>query len=119
MAEYEFSQQDNEIFTDLSRWMTTMAVLIGLGGIATVVQFLTGAGGWIMLVQGIVYLVLAISFYLPVDNFKKIVSTEGKDITELMIGFSDMDKGWLAANIVTAVLVILAIVQLVVTGNPF
>jgi hypothetical protein len=119
MAEYEFSQQDNEIFSGLSRWMTIMSALIGLGGIATVVQFLAGAGGWIMLVQGIVYLAMAVTFYLPVDNFKKIVSTEGKDITELMTGFSDMDKGWLVVNIVTAVLVILAILQLIITGNPF
>jgi hypothetical protein len=118
MAEYEFSQQDNEIFSGLSRWMTAMSALIGIGGIATVVQFLAGAGGWIMLVQGIVFLVLATTFYLPVDNFKKIVRTEGKDITELMTGFSDMDKGWLVVNIVTAVLVILEIAQLVLTGNP-
>ena len=118
MAEYEFSQEDNKTFQGLSRWMTTMAALIGIGGIATVVQFMTGEGGWIVLVQGIVFLVLAITFYLPVDNFKKIVSTEGKDITELMTGFSDMDKGWLVVNFVTAVLVVLEILQLTLTGHP-
>jgi hypothetical protein len=118
MAEYEFSEQDNKTFQGLSRWMTTMATLIGIGGIATVVQFITGEGSWIVLVQGIVYLVLAVTFYLPVDNFKKIVRTEGKDISELMTGFSDMDKGWLVVNFVTTVLVVLEILQLVLTGNP-
>ncbi len=118
MAEYEFSQEDNEVFKGLSRWMTIMSALIGLGGIGTLVQFLTGEGGWIVLTQGLVYLVFAVTFYLPVDNFKKIVSSEGKDITELMIGFSDMDKGWLVVNIVTSVLVILEILQLVLTGDP-
>ena len=119
MTEYEFSQQDNVVFKGLSRWMTVLAALIGLGGIATVVQFLAGAGGWVMLVQGILFLVMAITFYLPVDNFNRIVRTEGKDITELMTAFGEMDKGWLIVNIVTAVLVVLAIVQLFLTGNPF
>ncbi len=118
MAEYEFSQQDNEVFESLSRWTTNMSVLIGIGGIATLVQFLAGDGGWIVLVQGIMYLVFAITAYLPVDNFKKIIGSEGKDISELMTGFSDMDKGWLVTNIVTSLLVVLKILQLVLTGNP-
>lgn len=118
MAEYEFSQQDNEVFESLSRWTTNMSALIGIGGIATLVQFIAGNGGWIVMVQGIMYLVFAITAYLPVDNFKKIISSEGKDITELMTAFTEMDKGWLVTNIVTSLLVILKILQLVLTGNP-
>ncbi len=111
MSEYEFSQEDNNIFAGLSRWMTIMAVLIGVGGIATLVQYMAGDRRWTVLVHGIMYLVLAIVFYLPVDNFKKIVSSEGKDITELMTSFKEMDKGWLVANIISFVLVILAIMS--------
>ncbi len=111
MAEYEFTEEQNRIFTALSKWMLLLAIVVFLGGVATVVQWLLDPPAILLLANGLMYIVLAVTIYLPVDNIKRIVETEGSDIKELMIAFNELDKGWLLANIAMALsrLVILLI----------
>lgn len=99
---YEFNKEEEKVFTDLSKWMLILSIMVILAGIATIVQYFVGDGGWFLLIAGITWILLGISLYFPIDNFKRITTTEGSDIKELMTGFKELDKGWLAANIVTA-----------------
>ncbi|MFX0093918.1 MAG: hypothetical protein ACFFBD_19420 [Candidatus Hodarchaeota archaeon] len=105
MAEYEFTKEENMVFSALYKRMLIMAIVIFTGGTAAVVQLLFGPLEILLLAEGILYFIMAITFYLPVDNLRNIVSTEGSDISELMQALKEMDKGWLIVNAVTLVIV--------------
>ena len=111
---YEFSKEENKDFKQLIQRMLVMIFLIGLGGIATLVLYFMDSESWAILISGFLYLVLAVTFYLPLDNFKKIIETEGNDIKELMIAFKELDIGWLVANVVTGLVVIVIIIEIFV-----
>jgi hypothetical protein len=113
--EYEFSKEENKVFASLSRWMIILAIVIIIGGIATILSFVLDVISVpvmslaliVTLVSGIMYCIMGLTFYFPTDNFKRIVTTKGKDITELMTAFREVDRGWLIVNIVTLIVVIL------------
>lgn len=118
--EYEFSKAENEVFSSLSRWMIILALVIIGGGIATIISFVadfifspifTLAYG-LTIISGIMYCIMGLTFYFPTDNFKRIVTTKGKDITELMTAFREVDRGWLIVNIVTLIVVILMFISI-------
>ena len=110
--EYEFSKEENKVFASLSTWMIILAIVIIIGGIATIVSFILDLPAFtfaqiLTLTSGIMYIIMGLTFYFPTDNFKRIVTTKGKDITELMTAFKELDRGWLIVNIVTLIVVIL------------
>lgn len=109
MSEHEFTTEQNKVFSNLYKRMLLMAILVLVGGAYSIVFALTGSFQLLLIVSGILYVVMAITFYLPLDNFKKIISTEGQDITELMTALNEMDKGWFIVN-VFSVLVLLTYV---------
>ncbi|MFX0101002.1 MAG: hypothetical protein ACFFCS_15610 [Candidatus Hodarchaeota archaeon] len=99
MTEYEFSEEYNKIFSKLSQRMLMLGIVIAAGGVATMVNFMLDVSKILALIDGILYVLMAISFILPIDNFKKIVKTKGSDIKELMQAMKELDKGWLIVNI--------------------
>ncbi len=118
--EYEFSKAENKVFASLSTWMIILAIVIIIGGIATIASFaldfisipMFTFALMLTLVSGIMYIIMGLTFYFPTDNFKRIVTTKGKDITELMTAFREVDRGWLIVNIVTLIVVILMFVSI-------
>ncbi|MBC8332761.1 MAG: hypothetical protein H8E28_12325 [Anaerolineae bacterium] len=113
MSEYEFTPQDDKIFKTLSRNMVILAALILLGGIATIVQFAVDSPQITTLANGVAYCAMAIAFFLPTDNFRRISSTQGSDITELMTALREMDKGWLVMVIFTAISRLMLLIELI------
>ena len=107
MDTYEFTEDQNIIIRTMSIRMIILSVFILLGGISAIVATLVddGASNW-FLVSGVLYIVLAIVLYLPSDNFRRIVTTEGNDIAELGRAFKELGRGMLAVNLVTALNVI-------------
>ncbi len=111
-VEYEFTEEENLVFTSLSRNMIILAIVIFTGGVATILQFALGDLRVLLIIDGILYCIMALTFYFPTDNFKRIVTTEGKDIPELMTAFNELDKGWLIVNLVTLVSRIVAFIMM-------
>ncbi len=105
---YEFNEEQNAAFTLLTKRMSWLAIVITLGGVATIIQYIVDEEIELF-IAGVLYLIMALSFYFPVDNFKRIVSTEGSDIKELSRAFLELKNGWLVVNIVTAILVIVSV----------
>lgn len=124
MTEYEFTKEQNKTFRELARWMLILAFVVFLGGVATVIQWFLDLStvlnltSMLLLANGLMYIVLAVTVYFPVDNLKRIVLTEGSDIKELMVAFSELDKGLLIANIAMGLsrLVILLILIVAILG---
>ncbi len=119
MSEYEFTPQDDKVFKKLSRNMIILAVLIMLGGIATIIQFVVDSPRITTLANGLAYCAMAVAFFLPTDNFRRISSTQGSDIKELMIALKEIDKGWLVMNIVTGISRLIMLIQLIITIMAF
>ncbi|MHA2251726.1 MAG: hypothetical protein ACXAD7_15285 [Candidatus Kariarchaeaceae archaeon] len=114
MNNYEFSKEEEEVFTDLIKWMLILSVLLVFAGTATIIQFIEGDTGFYVLISGITWAILGFTLYFPIDNFKRITTTEGSDIKELMVGFKELNKGWFAANIITGLNRLMLLVLLIV-----
>jgi hypothetical protein len=48
----------------------------------------------ILLLIGLVNIVIGVTLWRPADNFRRIVSTEGSDIPELMTGLNELSVGF-------------------------
>jgi len=112
MSEFEFSEKDNVIFRSLSRNMLILSILVLLGGAGMLVDYFFGNRHYIAITRGIIYVIMAFTIYLPTDNFRNIAKTEGRDISELMTAFNEISKGWLFTNILFAIVVITAFIDL-------
>lgn len=120
MAEYEFSQEENAVFEALSGKMARIGILII---VLAVLRLLEGVGitrteglsldAILGYLQGIVYAVMGVSIYRPSDNLKRIVTTSGKDIAELMGGIGELNMGFGVAAVLALVMTILIIVNIV------
>jgi hypothetical protein len=113
MEEHEFTEEQNKVFNGLIRNIIFLSILVIAGSIGSLAQVSGSAYPSLMIAETIAYAIMGITLYLPVNNFRKIVLTEGRDITELMIGFDKIRKTWILLNIATAMVLVLRISVLV------
>jgi hypothetical protein len=121
MAEYEFNAEQNKGIDQLHQKLLHVAILfMMLGGVQLVGSFfLVGAAArWVSLVAAVLFLAMGWLFVRPLDNFKRVTTTEGQDIKEMMIALSDLRAAFLLAEIVVAILVISIIVEIMRLQNP-
>ncbi|MCB0191879.1 MAG: hypothetical protein KDJ65_08045 [Anaerolineae bacterium] len=104
ITKFEFTEQHNQVFKSLTQNMVRSAIIWALlGGILLVeavaeLFLLGGLSSWGDMARILGFLigpmVLAIAYYSyqPVDNFKAIILTKGRDMEELMIALDDLSK---------------------------
>ncbi|MEM7116286.1 MAG: hypothetical protein AAF614_27880 [Chloroflexota bacterium] len=99
MTNYEFSAEENQVISDLARWMIVIGVFTVASGVLFIITavgqlFATSfsLGSILETLRAIVTILFGLAFYLPTDNLRKIVKTEGNDISELMIGLSELKQ---------------------------
>ena len=90
---YEFTEKENTIFMNLSNYMTMASILFLINGFMAGIHFFRN-GQVFFLLFAISMIILSITFYIPTDNFKRIVTTTGRDIGELLEGFTEINSGW-------------------------
>lgn len=119
--DYEFSQSQNELISDLSAKMRFVSMfLIGLGVLATITGLVTILrGGFSSIVSGIVYLVIGLWTNKAASSFKMIVETQGNDIENLMGALGELRKlyrlqYWLL--IIALVFIVIGLVLAIVGG---
>ena len=103
MAEYEFTDQENHRIGQLGRKLQHIAALFLLLGVVQLVQsFLLEdpTARWISLGAAILLLALGWLFMRPLDNFRRIVTTQGKDIREVVVAIKDLRVAYLGAEII-------------------
>ena len=86
MANYEFSQDENLVILDLARWMMVIGGITVLSGVFYIIlgaiQLFSTAfslGSILETARGVVTLLFGLAFYLPTDNLRRVVNTEGND----------------------------------------
>ncbi len=116
MSKYEFSQEQNKLIRSVAIRVVTQAVLLVLIGLTAVFQtvaiFKTAPllNSMIWLVHSLVLITVGILFFRPSDNLKKIITTEGQDIPELITALGELSFAWKITSILVIAIVVLNIV---------
>lgn len=118
MSEYEFTEEQEKLFGSLLNWLNWFSILFVVAGLLiSVVAFLMfqGPEGNAALPGfGIALAMIAIGvlFRRPMDNIKNILTTEGRDISELMIAIKDFAQAFLSGAIVAGLFVLMIVFRL-------
>lgn len=124
MAEYEFTAEENRHIDQVRRKLQHIAVLfLVLGALQLIESFLLTdpAGRWISVGSAILLLALGWLFWRPLDNFRRIISTEGQDIREVVTAVKDLCAAYLGAEIILVVLaagIIFEVMRLTTVTGP-
>ena len=106
MAEYEFTAEENRVVDRVRRKLQHIAILfLALGALQLVESFLLTdpAARWTSMGSAILLLALGWLFWRPLDNFRRIVTTEGRDIREVITALKDLRLAYLGAEIILVV----------------
>ena len=106
MAQYEFTAEENRHIDQLRRKLQHISMLFLLLGVLQLVESFMlpdPTGQWISLAAAVLILVLGWLFMRPVDNFRRVVSTEGQDIREVVTAIKDLRAAYLGAEIILIV----------------
>ncbi|MCH8908751.1 MAG: hypothetical protein IH840_16825 [Candidatus Heimdallarchaeota archaeon] len=113
MSEYEFNKEENEDFEMLTQRLLLVAITTGLTGITGLIAVIIAFDPY-LLVSSLAVIVFAIFFYLPIDNFKRIITTEGSDIKELVRGFFELRAGWNVSIGILSLLAVIAFIKMLI-----
>ena len=101
MSEYEFTNEQNEIFSKLANALQRFAIIFGLFGVLLIVMAVADMMGseptknmiyvGSCVVGGAVCAFLAFLFLKPVQNFRSITTTKGQDISELLTALGHLN----------------------------
>ena len=103
MAEYEFTEEENRHINQVRRKLKHISILFLLLGVLQLIQsFLLAdeTGRWISLAAAILLLGLGWLFMRPLDNFRRIITTQGQDIREVVTAIKDLRAAYLGAEII-------------------
>jgi hypothetical protein len=118
MAEYEFTDEQNKTFNKLATSLQRFAIIFGIWGALFVVMGVmdfTGEsqapfGGLVSAIAGLSIVITAFLFLKPVQNFRRITTTQGQDISELLTALKLLNS---SHNLLRLVLGIVALASLV------
>ena len=102
MTEYEFNEEQNKIIKGVATRCIVQAILLALGGVFGIIgtAFLTNfsaispALSIVLFIQSSLFIAMGIAFYPPSANFKRVATTEGSDLTEVMKGLKKLNWGF-------------------------
>ena len=107
MTAYEFSESQNQQINEIAGKLSHISMLFyAFGALQLLDAVFISAGPlvWGATASGLLFFALGFVFQRPLDNFKKIITTEGSDIPELMIGLDDLHIAFLTGQIIIATL---------------
>ena len=121
MAEYEFTSEQNETFDKLANSLQRFAIIFGIWGALFVLMgaldFIGATasfGGLIQAIVGIAIVIMAFLFLKPVQNFRRITTTEGQDISELLSALRLLNGSHNLLRIVLGLVFLGALIGLIV-----
>jgi cytochrome c biogenesis protein CcdA len=114
MTDYEFGDAENLQISELRRNLLQVSWLFIILGVLQLAATLTVAdptARWITLAAGLLLLTLGWLFMRPLDNFRRILSTKGQDIRQVIIAMKDLRAAYLVAEVIFGILVAGIIVE--------
>ena len=114
MSEYEFNDKENKQFTEFSFSLFILSVSLGAVGLIIMVLGFVSHLNITVIITGFAFIAIAVSLFLPVQDFKNIVSTDGSDMNELINGFTVLSRGFtfvLGATIFLQLMILVGYIQ--------
>ncbi len=115
--EFEFDTSQNGLFSDLAQKMGFVGLLfIALGALTILGGVFNGLGGLSNIFVGVLYILIGLWTKNASDAFRRIVDTQGNDITNLMTALGQLRKLYTLqywAIIISMIFVVLALIAAV------
>lgn len=91
--EFEFDTSQNALFSDLAQKMGFVGLLfMALGALTILGGVFNGIGGLSNVFVGVLYILIGLWTKNASDAFRRIVDTQGSDITNLMTALGQLRK---------------------------
>lgn len=119
MTQYEFTPEQNKVIGHVALRCVVNAVLLALLGVVGLIGSLIALGDNVALISivgilyGVVFIAMGVMFFRPADNFRRVTTTEGSDITEIMTGLSELRGGFRLVSIMIIALLVLDVITIV------
>ena len=116
MTGYEFTEFQNQRINQITQKLSHISMMFfALGVIQLLSAFLVSTGAVVSgaAASGILFLGLGYVFRRPLDNFKKITTTEGSDIPELMVGLDDLHVAYLTGQVIIGCLSVVFVADVI------
>ncbi len=119
MSQYEFTSEQNKVISNVALRCKVNAVFLALWGLSSLLK--TGLS-WgdrvpllsvVSIISGLVFVVMGVVFFRPSDNFQRVTTTEGNDITEVMTGLKELWGGFKLVSILIIVSLVLDVITIV------
>lgn len=113
---YEFNEEEAENMWVLGNKVAIVGLLMIFGG---VIGFVNSARGFddvdnmrsiVFAFQFVFLIVIGIVLFRPSDNFKRVATSEGKDIPELMEGIEELTLGFFISSILIGLIAFLNVI---------
>ena len=115
MAEYEFTAEQNQSIDELRQKLFHVSLMLAVAGALLVVAIHltadTTRGIWGGVIPAVGFVLLGFVYYLPVDNLKRVTTTKGHDILEMMIGMDDLRIAFTAARFLFVLLILTEVAE--------
>jgi hypothetical protein len=119
MTQYEFTPEQNKIIGHVALRCIVNAVLLALLGLVGLVGAIMSWGNAtpflsiVGMLYGIVFITIGVTFFRPADNFRRVTTTEGNDITEIMTGLNELRGGFKLVSILIVVSLTLDVITII------
>ncbi len=91
--EYEFNEYENQLMLRFLQSIIYLCIALVFAGTVTIIQGVIPDARSGDVFVGIIFILMAIAFFLPVRNFLNILSTSGNDMKQFMRGFNTLSGG--------------------------
>ncbi len=113
MSEFEFQPQHDDVMLRFASAMYYMGIALVVTGVLTLLSIFFNEFSFTTIIIGFAWMAMGAGFYFPVDNFRRITTTEGNDIEEMMTGFKELQTAWILVASIMGIYLLLKILDLV------
>ena len=116
MSEYEFTAEQNACIDQFRQKLFHISIfMMGIGSMMLVIahRVVTGVGLWHMTFGAMAFILLGFVYFRPIDNFKRITTTEGHDVFELMIAMDDLRVAFTTAQALVVFMIGLLLAEII------
>jgi hypothetical protein len=106
MSEYEFTPEQDKVIDQMRMILaqiTGFSLVLGMF-LMLIGHRLDGMTKWVFLVSAVFFMLMAVVYFLPLDNLKRVTDSQGEDISQMLIAITDLEKAFSTAQVILILL---------------